>query len=73
MIKWQEIDEDSAKEMLQQVFENLDNDELMDEYFEALEKQYRKPSGTISDFIFYNDLSINEITEKLKVNTLIYL
>ena len=59
--------------MLNEIFENLDNDELLFENMTALEKKYRKPEGTISDFIFYQDLTIDEIIQKLKIDTTTYL
>jgi len=73
MINWKEIDEKQTRKMLQEVFDDLTNDGLMSLYFDALEKRYKKPTGTISNYIFYDDLSIDEIIKKLKIDTVIYL
>ncbi len=58
-----------AKGLLEQIFENLDNDALIFSNMAMLEKYYRKPEGLISDWIFYKDLSADEILVELKKNT----
>ncbi len=73
MLKQKEIDDEKAKQLLNEIFENLENDDLIETNTKALEKKYRKPEGTISDFIFYEDLSINEIMQKLKIDNVTYL
>ena len=73
MENWQEIDDVKAKQMLSEIFENVHDDHLISKYSDALEKRYRKPEGTISDYIFWDDLSIDEILTKLKIDTVTYL
>ena len=72
MKNWQVIDEKKAREMLQAIYDNLDDDKLINDYSEALEKRCRKPTGTISDFIFIKDLTIDEIMERLKKDDVTY-
>ncbi|MFK8010055.1 MAG: hypothetical protein AB8H03_27115 [Saprospiraceae bacterium] len=73
MVDWKTIDDKKAIQMLNEIFDNIDNDELLFEYMTALETKYRKPNGTISDFIFYDDLTIDEIMVKLKTDNVTYL
>ena len=73
MVDWKSIDDKKAIQMLTEIFDNIDNDDLLFEYMTALETKYRKPEGTISDFIFYDDLTIEQIMVKLKIDTVTYL
>ncbi|WP_299527084.1 hypothetical protein [Winogradskyella sp.] len=67
---WALIEDNQAIHMINVILKNLDRDELIAEYGEALEKRYRKPSGTLSDLIFYDDLNNAElILKKLKTDT----
>jgi hypothetical protein len=70
---WETIDDKRAKSLLQEIFDNLGKDGIIQRNEEALEKKYRKPSGFVSDLIFQQDLEIDKIIEELKKDTTIYL
>jgi len=65
MYSWEEITEEKARNMLAAIDDHLGDDELIETYTDALEKRFRKPTGTISDYIFQEDLSIEAIMERL--------
>ncbi len=73
MENWNQINDAIARQMLKELYENLHDDDLIERYSIALEKKYRKSEGTISDFVFFNDYSVDEIMEKLKIDDVTYL
>jgi len=71
---WTEIDDDYANKLIAEILDNLSNDALINRNSTALERRYKKPTGTISDWIFYKDISDRiKILELLKTNTTIQL
>lgn len=73
MVDWRSIDDSIATEMLTEIYRRLGDEELLIRYATALERRYGKPEGTISNLIFYEDLSEKEILKRLKVDTVTYL
>ncbi|MDJ1473604.1 hypothetical protein QNI19_07445 [Cytophagaceae bacterium DM2B3-1] len=70
---WAQIDDDRAISLLDELFRNLENNAIVDRNMEALEKRYGKPSGTIVDLVFHENLQSYEILEMLKKDTRIVL
>jgi hypothetical protein len=70
---WEAIDDDQAKKLIKEIFDNLGKDRIIRRNGEALEKKYRKPSGFVCDLIFQQDLEIDDILVELKKDTTIYL
>ncbi|MDF1699468.1 MAG: hypothetical protein P1U56_26685 [Saprospiraceae bacterium] len=62
-----------AKIMLQEILEHLEDDHLIDQYSELLEKRYGKPKGTIINYIFFEDLAVDEMIIQLNIDTITYL
>ena len=73
MKEWPLIDDRVARQMLTEIYEQLGDDDLFMQYATALELCYRKPEGTISNYIFYQDLSVEEIVRRLNEDTVTYL
>jgi len=47
---------------------------IIDKNSEALEKRYKKPTGTITDWIFHQEITEKmELLKKLKTNDIIQL
>ena len=72
-MKWKRIDRSIARKMLETIIDNLNDEKVLIEYCDALEKRYRKPQSTITNYIFYGDLTVNEILDKLEKDTVTYL
>lgn len=71
---WKEINDESASALIEEVLNHTTNDELLERNMTALEKRYKKPTGTISEWIFYDDITDgNKILEWLKKDTIIRL
>ena len=71
---WQELNDDRSLELIREAIANLDRDALFTRNTTALEKRYSKPEGTFNGWIFHEDIvDDNEILEKLKVDTTLYL
>jgi hypothetical protein len=71
---WTEIDDEYAENLIAEILNNLSNDTLINRNSEALEKHYKKSTGTISNWIFYDDITDRmKILELLKTNTTIQL
>lgn len=71
---WQEIDDNKAKKLITEIKENITNNAIVIRNMTALEKKYKKPTGTISDWIFYDDITDSEqILKLLKQDTTIRL
>lgn len=54
---WRSIDDDRSFELLNEVLNSLGDDAVLQRNFEALEKRYSKPTGTISEWIFNKEIS----------------
>ena len=71
---WKDIDDQKAISLIQEILDNITEDPILLSNSEALEKRYSKPSGTISDYIFQDDISdANEILVLLKKEDTILL
>jgi len=71
---WNEIDDHKAIYLIDEILCNLNNDVVIDKNSEALEKRYKKPTGTITDWIFYQEITEKmELLKKLKTNDIIQL
>ena len=71
---WTEIDDVYADKLITEFKNNLTNDALMNRNATALEKKYKKSSGTLSHWIFNDDITENKkILELLKKDTTIQL
>lgn len=71
---WTEIDDEYADRLIGEILDNLANDALINRNSTALEKRFKKSAGTISDWIFYDDITDRvKILELLKTNTTIQL
>ncbi|MFT4760370.1 MAG: hypothetical protein ACI9XO_001887 [Paraglaciecola sp.] len=73
MLNWEEIDKYHAKKMLEEIYENLHDDDLIRMNSTALEKRYGKLDGTINDFVFYREYTIDEIMKRLLIDDANYL
>ena len=71
---WKEIDDNRAIKILNETLESIDNHAILQRNFEALEKRYSKSLGTISDWIFHDDITDpKELLKLLKTDTTIRL
>ena len=72
--EWEEIDDKESILLIQEILDNLTNDIIIDRNSEALEKKYNKSKGTISNWIFIDDICDSiKILDKLKKNDIILL
>ena len=67
------LDDNQTQKLIHEIMDNLADEILLIKNSEILEKYYSKPSGTITDYIFQDDLEPEEILNKLKHNTTINL
>lgn len=71
---WKELTDNDSLELIVEIFDNLTDSAVTSRNMTALEKRYSKPEGTISNLIFYQDITDpTEILNRLKVNTSIAL
>ena len=70
---WQELTDAAALKLLEEIYQDVTRDDIISRNAEALEKRYRKTTGTISDYVFDSELKPKEILKKLKENTVTYL
>jgi len=71
---WTEIDDEYADNLIAEILDNLGNDALINRNSTALEKRFKKSTGAISDWIFYDNITDRmKILELLKTNTTIQL
>lgn len=74
IIDWKEIDDKRAIIILNEILDSLSDDAVIQRNFEALEKRYFKSTGTISDWIFQDDINDpKELLRLLKTNSSIIL
>ena len=72
--EWEEINDVTAIKMITEIIDNVDNDTIVDVNSSALEKRYRKPSGTISNLVFIDGIeNPHTILDKLKSDNVITL
>ena len=71
---WKTIDDDQALGLIKEILSDINNDTIIKRNSEALEKRYRKASGSLSDWIFYDDITVSkDLLLKLKDGTDIVL
>jgi len=70
---WESITDEIALKLLGEIIDNPGDDGILNTNSEALEKRYRKPTGTISDLIFNDGYKNKEILSQLKIDTVTYL
>jgi len=71
---WENIDDNRALELINGILSNLNEDSIIAINSDALEKKYSKASGTISDWIFHDDITNpNQILKLLKEDTVLLL
>jgi hypothetical protein len=71
---WQEIDDKKAILLIEEMLQNLADIAIIGRNSEALEKRYGKPTGKVSDYIFYEAIiTSQDILMELKKDTKIYL
>lgn len=71
---WETIDDGRALELIQEILADVTNEPILMRNAEALEKRYRKSSGTVMDYIFQDDISNStEILSLLTKDTTINL
>lgn len=74
IINWNSIDDDKAILLIKEILNNIEDDVILERNSEALEKRYKKSSGTIIDWIFQEDITdSNTILHKLKMDDIIQL
>jgi len=71
---WQNITDDIATSLIVEILDNIEDEALIHRNSEALEKRYSKPTGRLSNWIFYENITEPiEILRLLKKNTSIAL
>ncbi|MHA7058268.1 hypothetical protein ACWGOQ_0013680 [Aquimarina sp. M1] len=71
---WEAIDDDKALDLINEILSNVNDDSIISANGEALEKRYAKPSGTVCDWIFQDDISSSgEILKLLIKNSTLLL
>jgi len=64
---WEGINDEKALVLIKEIVDNIGNDTILEVNGQALEKRFSKPTGTISDWIFQDDIvDSNEILKLLK-------
>lgn len=71
---WKDIDDEEALNLINEIYDNLTNNSIVMKNSSALEKHFSKPTGTITDMIFYEDIDKpEELLKRLKIDTRIIL
>ncbi|MCP4521411.1 MAG: hypothetical protein GY827_06930 [Cytophagales bacterium] len=71
---WKELTDSESIDLINEIMENLSNTGIITRNMNALEKRYSKPQGTISDWIFHDDITDpKELLQYLKTDTIIRL
>jgi len=70
---WEDIDKEKAEELLKEIYQDLTNSAVILRNGEALEKRYKKPEGTVTAYIFQDDLDVKQIIDKLEEDETTYL
>ncbi len=74
LLNWQDIGDEEAIDLIEEILLNTDNDALLDRNSEALEKRYRKPTGKVRNYIFHEAiLTSGDILAELKKDTVFYI
>ena len=71
---WNKIDDERALELIKEMIEKINDTALILRNATALEKRFRKSSGTVMELVFQKGMkSENEILTELKKDTVIKL
>lgn len=71
---WDKLDEEGSIKLIEDALENISRNALFQRNTEGLERRYSKPDGTISGWVFGEDITEpREILNLLKKDTTIYL
>lgn len=71
---WQEITDNQALTLIDEILENMDSDAVINRNATALEKRYAKEDGFVTELIFDLDMdNPTEILKKLKKDTILHL
>ncbi|MDO5105757.1 hypothetical protein [Capnocytophaga sp.] len=71
---WQEITDNQALMLIDEILENIDSDVIINRNSEALEKKYTKEDGFVTELIFGLDMdNPTEILKELKKDTILHL
>jgi len=71
---WEDIDDNDALKLIQEILDNLGDDGILHRNSEALEKRFKKSSGTVIDLIFHSNKGTKEkVLNELKKDTVIRL
>ena len=71
---WQDLSEEQSLALIKELLENITDVAIYNRNSLALEKRWAKPLGTLSDMIFYKNLTDPlKILKELKNNTVIQL
>lgn len=72
--EWTKIDDSRAIELIEEIKRNASDDAIVLRNSSALEKRYGKPSGTVSEIMFQDDIDDSmKILEELKREKRIFL
>ncbi len=67
---WQQIDDGKAIVLIEEILQNVEDTAILDVNGQALEKRYGKPEGTVSDYIFEQNITEPEqLLEELRKDT----
>ena len=71
---WNDLTEIDSLNLITEIINDVTKTAIVKRNMTALEKKYSKPDGTISDWIFHDDINDpDEILRRLKINTSIAL
>lgn len=71
---WKELTDSESISLIDEIIENLSNTGIIHRNMNALEKRYSKSQGTVSDWIFHDEITDpNELLKLLKTDTTIRL
>ncbi|TSE03826.1 hypothetical protein [Aquimarina algiphila] len=74
ILDWEEINDDRAILLITEILENIGDDSILEKNTTALEKKYSKPKGTVTDWIFQDDINNpKELLQLLKKDNTILL
>jgi len=71
---WKELNDESSLELISEALANITRNAVFQRNAEALERRYSKPEGTLSGWVFQEDINEpTEILNLLKKDTTFYL
>lgn len=71
---WRELTDADSMNLISEIIDNVTNTAVFKRNMTTLQKRYSKPEGTMSDWIFQDDITdSNELLRLLKINTSVEL